>query len=179
VVSDSLLEEGDVGGQEIENTQNRVMQSAINRLTPQMAKQLYDRAMSSNGTGRQLLLASRLAADQVGMKNPYEVGGHGDLSKALSNLIHALGARAGIPREQTEATMDTIENVRTSGKEQHGVPESALRDAGVKDARKVGSLLTGFLDAVGKRGADYQQREQDELREVQQIHERGSVGDDF
>jgi hypothetical protein len=175
VVSDSMLDEGDVGGQDIENTRQRVINSAVSRLTPQMAKQLYDRAMSSNGTGRQLLLATRLAEDQVGGTDAHAIGGHGDLTGTLSTLVHQLGARAGIPLTRTDATIETIESVRTTGKGQHGVPADALRAAGVSDARKVGSLLTGVLDAVGERAGDYRKREADELREVEQIHQADAL----
>jgi hypothetical protein len=163
------------GGQDIENTRQRVINSAVSRLTPQMAKQLYDRAMSSNGTGRQLLLATRLAEDQVGGTAAHAIGGHGDLAGTLSTLIHQLGVRAGIPPKHTDATIETIDNVRTSGKGQHGVPADALRAAGVSDARKVGSLLTGVLDAVGERAKDYAQRDKDELREVEQIHQADAL----
>ena len=93
----------------------------------------------------------------------------------MSTLIHQLGARAGIPPERTDATIETIESVRTSGKSQHGLPADALRDAGVSDARKVGSLLTGVLDAAGERAKDYAQRDEDELMEVEQIHQADAL----
>jgi hypothetical protein len=124
-------------------------------------------------------LAAHLAEENVGATDPYAIGAHGDLTATLTTLIHELGARAGIPATEIDATMKAIDNVDTSGTGKHGVPEEALRGAGVRDARKVSSLLTGFSQAVSTRSVDMKQRDEaalDEIQENKEARKRAMTG---
>ena len=155
-LADGIIEDSAMGGEVGADDQLRprliAMDRAVARLGKRQAKALYDQLMAPDGPGRKALLAILVASDRISsLRNPYKAGAAGDMTQALKSVLGALAIRAGVGLEEFNRVADEIEGAKMDGPQTKGIPDSALKAAGITDAKGVAQLVTQFDQAMDRR----------------------------